>query len=144
MPCPGVGAGGARRASVELGGRRACAALRLLRSLDASPLSTRELQTWFGRYQGAQQQQRERMVAHPRLLIDSLRECANEHAAKGLRDGPERETVAQLRRLRELLRYVLRHLAPCQCPLTPELQGACQLILASLSDLRNELSRLMP
>lgn len=119
-------------------------ALRLLRSLDASPLSTRELQTWFGRYQGALQQQRERMVAHPRLLIDSLRECADEDAAKSLRDGPERETVAQLRRLHELLRRVLRHLAPCQCPLEPELRMACQLAQASLSDLRNELSRLMP
>lgn len=119
-------------------------ALGLLRSLDTSPLSTRELQSWFSRYQGAQQQQRERMVAHPRLLIDSLLECANEQAAKSLRDGPERETVAQLRRLHELLRRVLRHLAPCQCPLSPELQGGCQLVQTSLSDMLKELSRLMP
>ena len=119
-------------------------ALQLLHSLTGSPLSTRELQVWFEHYQGAQQQQRERMVAHPRLLIDSLHERVSERTAQDLRAGPEREMVSELRRLLELLRRVDRHLAKFHPPLAPELQGACQLVHASLPKVSTELNRLMP
>ena len=47
-------------------------ASRVLASLDAQPLSTRELWSWFDHYQGAQRTQRERMVEHPRLFIVSV------------------------------------------------------------------------
>lgn len=118
-------------------------AVQLLHSLDGSSLSTRELQVWFGHYQSAQQQQRERMVAHPRLLIDSLHERVSERTAKELRAGPEREVVGELRRLQTLLRCVCRHLAQLNAPLEPMLKGACQLVHASLPEVTNELSRLM-
>jgi ParB family transcriptional regulator, chromosome partitioning protein len=71
-------------------------ASRVLASLDAQPLSTRELWRWFDHYRGAQRAQRERMVEHPRLFIDSLEECERHRDAKRLRDGPEREALAQL------------------------------------------------
>ena len=47
-------------------------ASRVLASLDAQRLSTRELWTWFDHYQGAQCAKRERMAEHPRLFIDSV------------------------------------------------------------------------
>jgi hypothetical protein len=119
-------------------------AVQLLHSLDGSPLSTRELQAWFVRYQGAQHEQRERMVAHPRLLIDSLHERVSERTAKELRAGPEREVIGELRRLQALLRCVCRHLAQLNAPLDPMLKGACQLVHASLPEVTTELSRLMP
>jgi ParB family transcriptional regulator, chromosome partitioning protein len=119
-------------------------AVQLLHSLAGSPLSTRELRVWFEQYQGAQQQQRERMVAHPRLLIDSLHERVSERSAKDLRAGPEHEIVRELRRLQDLLRRVYRHLAALHAPLEPELQSACKLVHASLPEVSNELSRLMP
>ena len=84
------------------------------------------------------------MVAHPRLLIDSLHERVSERTAQDLRAGPEREMVSELRRLLELLRRVDRHLAKFHPPLAPELQGACQLVHASLPKVSTELNRLMP
>jgi len=119
-------------------------AVQLLHNLEGSPLSTRELQVWFDHYRGAQQQQRERMVAHPRLLIDSLHERISERSAKELRAGPERDVVGELRRLQALLRCVCRHLAQLNAPLEPTLKGACQLVHASLPAVTSELSRLMP
>ncbi|MBK7003210.1 MAG: hypothetical protein IPH35_25820 [Rhodoferax sp.] len=53
-------------------------------------LSTRELQAWFSHYQAAQHTQRQRMVEHPRLFIDSLNERQSQSIAKDLRGGPER------------------------------------------------------
>ncbi|MCY7306682.1 MAG: ParB N-terminal domain-containing protein [Rhodoferax sp.] len=119
-------------------------ATQLLRSLEGSPLSTRELQTWFAHYRRAQHQQRERMVAHPRLLINSLHERVSERSAKALRAGPEREVIGELRRLQALLRCVCRHLAQLNAPLEPTLKGACQLVHASLPEVTTELSRLIP
>jgi ParB family transcriptional regulator, chromosome partitioning protein len=119
-------------------------AVQLLHSLDDCPLSTRELQAWFGHYQSAQQQQRERMVAYPRLLIDSLHERVSERSARQLREGPEHEVIGELRRLQAMLRCVCRHLAQLNTPLEPALKGACQLVHASLPKVSNELSRLMP
>lgn len=49
-----------------------------LASLTAHPLSTRELRAWLEHYQGAQREQRDRMVEHPRLFIDSLKERERE------------------------------------------------------------------
>ena len=48
-------------------------------------LSTRELNLWFRHYGRAQRSQRERMVEHPRLFIDSLDEREHERAAKELK-----------------------------------------------------------
>jgi|ERR1039457_3257485 ParB/RepB/Spo0J family partition protein len=118
-------------------------ATRLLHSLKSSPLSTRELQAWFNRYQGAQHQQRERMVEHPRLLIDTLRELSCERTAKDLRGGPEREMVGELSHLQTMLRRLHRRLAQLDAPPESAVKQACQQVHASLPCVTNELSRLM-
>ena len=119
-------------------------ATQLLCSLEGDTLSTRELQVWFDQYRRAQHEQRERMVAHPRLLIDSVHALDSERSAMALRAGPECEVAGQLRRLQALLRSVRRHLGQLNAPLEPTLKGACELVRASLPDVTAELSRLMP
>ena len=117
-------------------------ASRVLASLDAQRLSTRELWTWFDHYQGAQCAQRERMVEHPRLFIDSLNECERNRDAKRLRDGPEREAMAQLGHLHSLLERVRRRLEPLSTPVPVPLVRACSRVHAALPDVASELRRL--
>jgi ParB-like chromosome segregation protein Spo0J len=117
-------------------------ASRVLASLDAQRLSTRELCTWFDHYQGAQRAQRERMVEHPRLFIDSLTECERDRDAKRLRDGPEREAMAQLGHLQALLERVRRRLEPLNAPVAAPLARACSRVHAALPDVASELRRL--
>jgi ParB family chromosome partitioning protein len=119
-------------------------ARQLLASMGCDPLSTRELQTWFSHYQGAQHKQRQRMVEHPRLFIDSLNETQSQRTAKDLRAGPEREVAGELGYLQALLRRVCSRLAPLNAPLEPALQGACQRLHACLPEVSNELKRLVP
>jgi len=117
-------------------------ASRVLASLDAQPLSTRELWTWFDHYQGAQCAQRERMVEHPRLFIDSLNECERNRDAKRLRDGPEREAMAQLGHLQSLLERVRRRLASFSAPVPVSLARSCGRVHAALPDVASEHRRL--
>ena len=117
-------------------------ASRVLASLDAQPLSTRELWSWFEHYQGAQCAQRARMVEHPRLFIDSLNECERRRDAKQLRDGPEREAVAQLGHLLSLLERVRRRLEPLSTPVPLPLARACSRVQAALPDVASEIRRL--
>jgi ParB-like chromosome segregation protein Spo0J len=119
-------------------------ASQLLANMDSDPLSTRELQTWFNHYQGAQNTQRQRMVDHPRLFIDSLNERQSQSAAKDLRGGPEREVAAELGYLQALLQRAHRRLVPLNAPLEPALKGACQRLHATLPEVSNELGRLVP
>jgi ParB family transcriptional regulator, chromosome partitioning protein len=115
---------------------------RLLASLDAHRLSTRELCAWFDHYQRAQCAQRERMVEHPRLFIDSLNECERNRDAKRLREGPEREAMAQLGHLHSLLERVRRRLEPLSTPVPAPLARACSRVHAALPDVASELRRL--
>jgi ParB-like chromosome segregation protein Spo0J len=117
-------------------------ASRVLASLDAQRLSTRELWTWFDHYRGAQRAQRERMVEHPRLFIDSLNECERDRDAKRLRDGPEREAMAQLGHLQALLERVRRRLEPLSAPVAAPLARTCSRVHAALPDVASELRRL--
>ncbi len=118
-------------------------ASQLLASMGGDPLSTRELQAWFGHYQGAQHKQRQRMVEHPRLFIDSLNETQSERTAKDLRAGPEREVAGELGYLQALLRRVCSRLAPLSAPLEPALKGAVERLHATLPEVSNELKRLV-
>ena len=118
-------------------------ASQLLANMDSDPLSTRELQTWFNHYQGAQNKQRQRMVDHPRLFIDSLHETQSERTAKDLRAGPEREVTGELGYLQALLRRVCSRLAPLNAPLEPALKGAVERLHATLPEVSNELKRLV-
>jgi ParB-like chromosome segregation protein Spo0J len=119
-------------------------ARQLLASMVTSPLSTRELQAWFEHYQGTQNTQRQRMVEHPRLFIDSLNERQSERTAKDLRGGPEREVAGELGYLQALLQRAHRRLVPLNAPLEPALKGACQRLHATLPEVSNELQRLVP
>ncbi len=119
-------------------------ASQLLASMASEHLSTRELQAWFSHYQASQHTQRQRMVEHPRLFIDSLNERQSQSIAKDLRGGPEREVAAELGYLQALLQRAHRRLVPLNAPLEPTLKGSCQRLHASLAQVNNELNRLVP
>ena len=119
-------------------------ASQLLANMGTDHLSTRELQAWFNHYQACQNQQRQRMVDHPRLFIESLNEKQSERMAKDLRGGPEREVASELGYLQALLQRVCRRLVSLSAPLEPALQGACQRLQACLPEMSNELKRLVP
>lgn len=114
----------------------------LLSSLDTHPLSTRELSAWFQHYQGAQRSQRARMVEHPRLLIESLKERQSERSAKALREGPERELSYELGHLQSLFERVRRRLAQAQVPAATALVLACRRVHAAWPEVAHELRRL--
>ncbi len=132
----------ATRVFVPLARANSVHASRLLASLAAQRLSTRELRSWFDHYQRAQCAQRERMVERPRLFIDSLNECERERAAERLREGPEREVAGELGQLLRLLERVRRRLEPMTAPLAAPLARACARVHAALPEVANELRRL--
>jgi ParB-like chromosome segregation protein Spo0J len=140
----GVSSWAAVRVFVPLARANSDHADRLLASLAAQRLSTRELRAWFEHYQGAQRAQRERMVEHPRLFIDSLYEREREREAQRLRDGPERELAGDLGHLHSLLERVRRRLAPLKPPLATPLARACARVHAALPEVASELARLVP
>lgn len=113
-------------------------AQRLLASLDAQPLATRDLHAWFAHSQRAQRSQRERMVEHPRLFIDSVAE----REAAQLRDGPERQAASELGQLLGLLERVRRRLQALNAPAPAPLARACRRVHAALPDLAHQLQRL--
>ena len=114
----------------------------LLGSLEAHKLSTRELHIWFEHYQRAQRSQRERMVQHPRLFIDSLNQRDQERQALRLREGPERELAGELGHLQSLLGRVRRRLEQLDTPVAMPIALACRRVHAALPGLTNELRRL--
>ncbi len=140
----GVSSWAAARILAPLARANSAHASQLLASMGSDPLSTRELQAWFGHYQGAQHKQRQRMVDHPRLFIDSLNEAQSERTAKDLRAGPEREVAGELGYLQALLRRLCSRLAPLNAPLEPALKGAVERLHATLPEVSNELKRLVP
>lgn len=105
-------------------------------------LSTRELNTWFAQYRCAQRGQRERMVEHPRLFIDSVNERERERAARHLKGGPEQQAVAELGHLQAQLERVRRLLGALQCPPGVPLARACRRVRAALPEVDAELRRL--
>lgn len=105
-------------------------------------LSTRELNTWFAQYRCAQRGQRERMVEHPRLFIDSVNELERERAAQQLKGGPEQQALAELLHLQAQLERVRRVLSALQCPPAVPLERACRRVLAALPEVDAELRRL--
>jgi ParB family chromosome partitioning protein len=119
-------------------------AQRLLSSLEQSKqaLSTRELKRWFEHYRCAQRSQRERMVDHPRLFIDSLTEQERDGAAKKLQGGPEQQAVAELGHLQAQLERARKALRVVQCPAGLPLARACRRVRAALPEMDAELRRL--
>jgi ParB family transcriptional regulator, chromosome partitioning protein len=118
---------------------------RLLQSARAEPLTTRELNCCFEHYQRAGQLARERLITHPRLFLQALRESGETRALERLRAGPEGECAADVRameglsvRLRkrlvrlsqeglpEALVNALAHLRMTLEAFLPELKGYCE------------------
>ena len=132
----------AARIFVPLARANAAHASCLLASLQANQLSTRQLHVWFEHYQGAQRSQRERMVQHPSLFIQSLNERNRERQAQRLRDGPERELKDQLGQLQWLLGRVRQRLEQIDALSAPPIAMACRRVHAALPGLNNELRRL--
>ena len=134
---------GAVRVFVPLARANADHAQRLLASLGKpqQALSTRELNTWFAQYRCAQRGQRERMVEHPRLLIDSLSERERERSATQLKGGPEQQAVAELGHLHAQLERARRALVALQCPVGRPLARACRRVHAALPEMDSELRR---
>lgn len=82
-------------------------ATHLLAALAVTPLSTRELQTWFQHYQRSLRVARERMAAQPRLFIQSLRAQEEQCADTRLARGPEGQCMADVRQLLMLIKRLL-------------------------------------
>lgn len=116
------------RVFVPLARANAEHAQRLLASLGQpqQALSTREINTWFAQYRSSQRGQRERMVEHPRLFIDSVNERERERAAQQLKGGPEHQAVAELGYLQAQLERVRKSLAALQGPVAVPLARACR------------------
>jgi ParB/RepB/Spo0J family partition protein len=119
-------------------------AARLLTAMRAAPLSTRELKLWFGHYQRAQHAVRERLIAHPRLFVDTLAAGAQQRAAARLGAGPEGVALRDLRRLEALLGEVHQRLAALGDPIPEAVASACQRVGIAWREVQNELRRLLP
>lgn len=76
----------------------------LLDAMKTTPLSTRELVRWFEHYPRATRDVRERMVAHPRLFLQSLAAAHESQADTRVREGPEGQWERDLRHLQALVR----------------------------------------
>ena len=137
-----VSAWAATRVFAPLARANAAHAQTLLGSVRAQALSTRELHTWFAHYRCAQRRERERMVEHPRLLLDSVRERAQQHVAGQLKGGPEGQAVAELGHLQALLERVRKTLAALQRPLSVPLGCACTRVRSRWPEVEGELRRL--
>jgi hypothetical protein len=78
----------------------------LLETLNATPLSTRELARWFAHYPRATRAVRERMVAQPQLFLQSLAVAHETQADNRVREGPEGQWERDLRHLHTLIHRV--------------------------------------
>lgn len=139
----GLSSWAAARVFAPLARANAEHAQRLLAGIRGQGLSTRDLHLWFTHYQRAQQREREHMVDHPRLLLDSLAECEHARAATRLKAGPEGQAVGDLGQLQALLERARRNLAVLAPPLQGPVRRACQRVRARLAELDGELRRLV-
>ncbi len=118
-------------------------AKQLLCAMQSAPLSTRELKTWFAHYQGAQHEMRERLIAHPRLLLDSLAARDQQREGERLGAGPEGAALTELRRLAARLRQARKCLSPLTAPVPESLVIACERVSNLWQALHIELMRLV-
>ena len=111
----------------------------VLDALKATPLTTRELGLWFDHYQRATRSVRERMVAQPRLFIQSLATANELRADSQVRDGPEAHWERDLRHL-EMLIGRLRQSLP-QIVASDELTDRLYRLRTVLTRFQNDLTR---
>jgi len=112
----------------------------LVKALSVTPMSSRELRSWFEHYQKASRVTRERLVSHPHLFLaaqlESLEQCMSER----LRDGPEGSCEIELRRINVLIRSVRKRL-PDLCPLSDELTASVSLVQRNFAALYGDIKR---
>jgi ParB family transcriptional regulator, chromosome partitioning protein len=130
----------AARVIAPLARANAAHADRLLRAQGQARLSTRELGQWFEHYQKARRGVRERMVDHPRLFVQALKEKTEERSSERLRDGPEGECEADLWRINELISRVRKRLAML-IPIPAELVTALTRAQGNFEGLRDDIKR---
>ncbi len=117
-------------------------ASQLLAALAATPLSTRELYTWFQHYQTSPSAARERMVAQPRLFIQSLRAQEEQRANTRLAQGPEGQFAADVRQLLALIKRLRQRLPTLRREMLSEsLPGALTHLRTAVDALQSELTR---
>ena len=119
-------------------------ATQLLAALAATPLSTRELHLWFRHYLNASSAARERMVAQPRLFIQSLRAQEEQRADTRLAQGPEGQCIADVRQLLALIRRLRRRLPSLRREVLPDsLLGVLIPLRTAVDALQCELARIL-
>jgi ParB family transcriptional regulator, chromosome partitioning protein len=111
---------------------------RLLKALAGAQLSTRELRRWFNHYRQASRTSRERLVNHPHLFLQAAQETAEQDRSELLRDGPEGECDADLRRINVLIARLRKRL-PTLRPLPETLVSAVPWLQASLQALCDDI-----
>jgi hypothetical protein len=111
-------------------------AAQLLEALASTPLSSRELHTWFQHYLRTPRAARERMVSHPRLFIQTLQARDEQRADTRLREGPEGQCAADVRQILALI----KRLRQCLPTLSP--QALPEPLLSALTRLRSALDAL--
>jgi hypothetical protein len=100
----------------------------------------RELGEWFEHYQKAKRSVRERMLDHPRLFLQALKERAQETSSERLRVGPEGECEADLWRINELICRVRKRLGMLT-PLSQELVQALASAQVNFEGLQDDIKR---
>jgi len=113
----------------------------LLAALRRAPLSTRELGVWYRHYREATRATRERLVAHPALLVQSVQARAQARDEQRLHDGPEGQCLAEVQRLEALLGRLRRRLARvcAHAPLPVELAPALASLRSAFEHLEHDL-----
>jgi ParB-like chromosome segregation protein Spo0J len=117
-------------------------AAQLLSALGSTPLSTRELHTWFQHYQSTPRAAREHMVDHPRLFIEAVQVRDEQRADARLREGPEGQCAAEVRQLLALIKRLPQRLLRLRPELLPEpLVSALTRLRTALNALQCDLAR---
>ena len=132
----------ATRVLAPLARANSAQATQLLAALAATPLSTRELHTWFQHYLNASNAARERMVAHPRLFIQSLRAQEEQRADTHLAQGPEGQRIAEVRQLLARIKRLRQRLPSLRREVLPDsLLGVLIPLRTAVDALQSELAR---
>lgn len=127
----------ANRVFVPLARANSTDAERLLAQVRSEALSTRELATWLDHYRQGNTTTRERLLTHPRLLIESLKAG---QAPDDLVAEPERQWLAELERVCRQLARLRRRLSNLLDPAPPP--QTCQALRAGVAKAAQACERL--
>jgi ParB family chromosome partitioning protein len=127
----------ANRVFVPLARANSADAETLLARQRIEPLSTRELATWLEHYRQSNRTVRARLLAHPRLFIQSLQSTSG---AQHPPPDPEGQWLAELERVRRQLGRLRRTLAALLSPSpSPQTWQALRLAVAKTAQAFEQL-----